>query len=124
MMRIAVTYENGNIFQHFGHSQAFKIYDIEDSKIISSQVIDNGGFGHDSLVGYLKNNGVSVLICGGIGGGARMVLGQAGIKVFPGAQGNADANVEAFIKGSLDYDPNTTCHHHDGGEHNCSCGKH
>lgn len=36
-MRIAVTYENGEIFQHFGHTQEFKVYDVEDNKIISSE---------------------------------------------------------------------------------------
>ena len=122
-MKIAVTYENGEIFQHFGRTQTFKIYDIEDGKIVSSEVIGNGGFGHGSLAGYLGNMGVRILICGGIGGGARVMLGDAGIEVYPGASGNADAQVEAFIRGSLDYDPDTECHHH-GGEHTCSCGKH
>lgn len=121
-MKIAVTYDNGNVFQHFGHTQNFKIYEIEDGRILSSEVIDNGGFGHGSLAGYLKDKGVVALICGGIGGGARNMLNEAGIKVYPGAQGNADANVEAFVKGMLNYDPNTTCHHHEGSS--CSCGKH
>ena len=120
-MKIAVTYDNGEVFQHFGHTQSFKIYDIENGKIVSSKVVDNGGFGHGSLAGYLKDMGVEALICGGIGGGARNMLGDAGIKVYPGANGNADAQVEAFIKGSLNYDPDTTCHHHDHGD-SCSCG--
>jgi predicted Fe-Mo cluster-binding NifX family protein len=120
-MRIAVTYENGQIFQHFGHTEQFKIYDIDNEKIVSSEVVGNNGFGHGSLAGYLKSLGVEALICGGIGGGARNMLGDAGIKVYPGANGNADAQVEAFIKGSLNYDPNTTCHHHDHGD-SCTCG--
>jgi len=120
MKTIAVTYENGNVFQHFGHTEQFKIYRIDGNKIISSEIIDNGGFGHGSLAGYLKNKGVSALICGGIGGGARQMLGSEGIEVYPGAQGDADRNVEAFIKGKLDYDPDTECHHHDGG-HDCRC---
>ena len=125
IMKIAVTYENGEVFQHFGRTQSFKIYEIVDGKIVASQVIDNGGFGHGSLAGYLKDNGVEALICGGIGGGARNMLGDAGIKVYPGAFGNADEQVEAFIKGSLNYDPNTECHHHDHeGGHSCTCGKH
>ena len=124
-MKIAVTYENGEVFQHFGHTQQFKVYEIEDKKIVSSEVIGNGGYGHGSLAGYLKGLGVSALICGGIGGGARNMLGDAGITVYPGAFGDADANVEAFIKGSLDYDPDTECHHHDHeGGHSCTCGKH
>ena len=122
-MRIAVTYDDGEVFQHFGHTQFFKVYEIEDGKIVSSEIIDNGGFGHGSLAGYLRDRGVSALICGGIGGGARNMLGEAGIKVYPGAHGDADMNVSEFIKGSLNYDPDTTCHHHEG-EHSCSCGKH
>ena len=118
-MRLAVTYENGNVFQHFGHTERFKIYEIDNGKIVSSEVVGNNGFGHGSLAGYLKSLEVEALICGGIGGGARNMLGDAGIKVYPGA----DAQVEAFIKGSLDYDPNTTCHHHDHGD-SCTCGKH
>ena len=122
-MKIAVTYDNGEVFQHFGHTESFKIYEIENGKIVSSEVVGNGGFGHGSLAGYLKDMGVEALICGGIGGGARNMLGDAGIKVYPGAHGNADMQVEAFIKGSLNYDPNTECHHHEG-SHSCTCGKH
>ena len=122
-MKIAVTYENGNVFQHFGRTEQFKIYDIDNGKIVSSKVVDNGGFGHGSLAGYLKSLGIESLICGGIGGGARNMLGDAGIKVYPGANGNTDAQVEAFIKGTLNYDPNTECHHHDHGD-SCTCGKH
>lgn len=69
-MKIAVTYENGQVFQHFGHTEEFKVYDTEDKKILSSQVVGTGGSGHEALAVFLKNLGVKVLICGGIGGGA------------------------------------------------------
>lgn len=120
-MKIAVTYENEEIFQHFGHCEEFKIYEVEDNKIQFSKVVGTGGSGHEALAVFLKNLGVETLICGGIGGGARVALAQAGIQLYPGAQGNADAAVEALLKGSLDYDPDTMCnHHHEGGEgHNC-----
>lgn len=130
VMKIAVTYENGQVFQHFGHTEEFKVYDTEDKKILSSQVVGTGGSGHEALAVFLKNLGVKVLICGGIGGGARTALAQAGIELYPGASGDADQAVEALLNGSLDYDPNTMCsHHHEGGEHNChghghSCGGH
>lgn len=130
VMKIAVTYENGQVFQHFGHTEEFKVYDTEDKKILSSQVVGTGGSGHEALAVFLKNLGVKVLICGGIGGGARTALSQAGIELYPGASGDADQAVEALLNGSLDYDPNTMCsHHHEGGEHNChghghSCGGH
>ena len=60
-MKIAVTYENGNVFQHFGHTEAFKVYDIEDGKIKSSEVIPTNGSGHGALAGFLKDLGVSTL---------------------------------------------------------------
>lgn len=127
-MKIAVTYENGQVFQHFGHTEQFKVYEVEDHKIISSEVVGTNGQGHGALAGFLFGGGVDVLICGGIGGGARAALAEAGIQLYPGASGDADAQVEAFLAGNLNYDPDTMCnHHHEGGEHNCGshgCGEH
>ena len=129
-MRLAVTYENGQVFQHFGHTEQFKIYDIEDGKVIGSQVIDTNGSGHGALAGFLKNMDVEILICGGIGGGARNALAEAGIQLFPGACGDADAQVESYLNGNPNYDPDTVCSHHEHGEGNCQdhgqheCGHH
>lgn len=127
-MKIAVTYENGQIFQHFGHTQQFKVYNVEDGKIISSEIVDTNGQGHGALAGFLFGGGVDVLICGGIGGGARNALAEAGIQLYPGATGDADAQVESFLKGQLVYDPNTMCSHHSHEEgHSCGdheCGSH
>ena len=127
-MKIAVTYENGQVFQHFGHTEQFKVYEVEDNKIVSSEVVGTNGQGHGALAGFLFGGGVDVLICGGIGGGARAALAEAGISLYPGASGGADAQVEAFLAGNLNYDPDTMCnHHHEGGEHNCGrhgCGEH
>lgn len=123
-MRIAVTYDNGEIFQHFGHTETFKIYEVENGKIISSEVIGNDGQGHGALVKYLKQKGVEVLICGGIGGGAKNMLEDVCIKLYPGASGDADAQVKAFLNNSLNYNPDTECHHHNSEEHSCSCEKH
>lgn len=132
-MKIAVTYENGQVFQHFGHTEQFKIYDVQDGKVVSAQVVDTNGSGHGALAGFLAAHGVEALIGGGIGGGARNALAQAGIQLFPGASGEADAQVNALLANSLVYDPNTVCaHHHDHGEgHDCgshgaghSCGGH
>ena len=53
-MKIAVTYENGQVFQHFGHTEEFKVYDTEDKKILSSQVVGTGGSGHEALAVFLK----------------------------------------------------------------------
>ncbi len=114
-MKIAVTYENGQVFQHFGHTEQFKIYETEEGKVTASEVVSTDGFGHGALAGFLKDRGVNVLICGGIGGGARNALAEAGIELYPGACGDADAQVESFLAGSLNYDPDTQCNHH--GEH-------
>jgi predicted Fe-Mo cluster-binding NifX family protein len=121
-MKIAVTYENGEVFQHFGRTENFKIYDIKDGKIESSEVIGNGGFSHGGLVQVLLDNGVDTFICGGIGGGARDMIESRGIKLLPGASGNADACVQAYLDGKLDYNPDTECHHHEGEGHSCNCG--
>ena len=122
-MKIAVTYENGQIFQHFGHTEQFKIYDVEEGKIVSSEVIDTNGSGHGALAGLLDGLKADVLICGGIGGGARMALAEAGIKLYGGVSGSADAAVEALLKQELDYNPNVQCNHHgEGHEHHGNCG--
>ena len=126
IMRIAVTYENGNIFQHFGHTQWFKIYDVQDGKIVSSEIVDTNGSGHGALAGVLTALRADVLICGGIGGGAQMALAAAGIQLYGGVSGNADAAVEALITGNLVFNPNVQCNHH--GEHHHgeghTCGSH
>ena len=122
IMRIAVTYENGFIFQHFGHTQQFKIYDISDGKILNSSVIDTNGSGHGALAGLLADHQIDVLICGGIGGGAQTALAQAGIKLYGGVSGEADKAVEMLLTNELAYDPDVQCNHH--GEHNGNCGNH
>ena len=125
-MRIAVTYENGEIFQHFGHTRQFKVYDVKEDKILSAQVIDTAGSGHGALAGVLTALNADVLICGGIGGGAQMALAAAGIRLFGGVSGDADAAVEAFVAGNLAFNPNVKCNHH--GEHHHgeghTCGDH
>ncbi len=124
-MKIAVTYENGMVFQHFGHTQHFKIYEIADGNVVSFNILDTNGSGHGALAGLLKDNGIDVLICGGIGGGAQNALNEAGIKFFGGVQGSADGAVVAYMTGKLNYDPDAKCDHHDhdhGEGH--SCGGH
>lgn len=124
IMKIAVTYENGEIFQHFGHTEQFKVYDVEDGKISGAQIVDTNGSGHGALAGFLKDLGVDVLICGGIGGGARNALAEAGIELFPGACGDADAQVESYLAGNLNYDPDTVCNHHGHGHGEGNCEDH
>lgn len=124
-MRIAVTYENGQIFQHFGHTKEFKIYDVEAGKIVSSRVVDTCGQGHGALAGVLGGLNADILICGGIGGGARMALANAGIQLYGGVSGDADAAVEALLSGTLAYNPNVQCNHHgEDHHHGGACGSH
>ena len=130
-MRIAVTYEDGKVFQHFGKTEFFKVFEVEDNKVISSEVISSNGTGHGALAGLLAGQSVDVLICGGIGGGAKQALAEAGIKLFGGVTGNADEAVNSYLSGNLGYDPNVHCSHHEqehGGEsHTCGahgCGSH
>ena len=122
-MQIAVTYENGQIFQHFGHTQSFKLYEVEDGNVVSSMVLDTNGSGHGALATLLQNHRVDVLICGGIGGGAQMALAQAGIRLYGGVSGDADAAVAMLLQNTLDYNPNVQCNHHgEGHEHHGNCG--
>ena len=122
-MKIAVTYENGQVFQHFGHTEKFKVYEVENGNIVKTEIVDTNGQGHGALAGFLLNGGVDTLICGGIGGGARNALAEAGINIFPGAKGDADEQVKSFLAGTLNYDPDTMCNHHSH-EEGHSCGEH
>ena len=133
-VRIAVTYENGEIFQHFGHTEQFKFYDVEDGKIVAEQIVPANGSGHGALAGFLKAAQADALICGGIGMGAQSALAEAGIKLYGGVSGSADAAAQALAEGTLQYDPNSRCDHHGhhhGEGHDCGhhgggheCGHH
>ena len=121
-MKIAATYDNGNIFQHFGKTEFFKVYEVADNKIISSEVISSNGLGHGALAGLLGEQGIDVLICGGLGGGAQTALKEAGVEVCSGANGDADQAVEAYLRGELvSTGANCNHHHHEEGH---SCGNH
>ena len=121
-MKIAVTYDNGEVFQHFGKTESFKIYNVEDNTVVSSEIIGSNGTGHGALAGLLAEQGINVLICGGIGGGAQAALTEAGIELCAGAQGNTDQVVEAYLKGELESSGvNCDHHHHEEGH---SCGDH
>lgn len=120
-MRIGVTYENGEVFQHFGHTEQFKLYDVADGKIVSEQIVPTNGSGHGALASFLKAAQVDALICGGIGMGAQNALAEAGIQLYGGVAGSADAAAKALAEGTLRYDPDARCDHHSGGH---ACGHH
>ena len=126
-MKIAVTYENGNVFQHFGRTESFKVYEVEDNKVVSGKVIGNDGLGHEALAGLLADKAIDVLICGGLGQGAQNALAAAGVEVVAGASGDADAAVEAYLRGEL-VNTGANCDHHDHhheDEEGCGgCGEH
>lgn len=125
-MRIAVTYEDGKVFRHFGHTEHFKVYDVKDGKIVRSEIVKTNGSGHGALAGILAEIKADVVICGGIGGGAQAALAARGIKLYGGVSGDADETVDAFISGKLAFDPNVRCEHH-GNEHGGkthTCGDH
>ena len=128
IMRIAVTYDNGRIFQHFGRTEEFKVYDVEDGVIKSSTVINTNGQGHGALIGVLESIGADILICGGIGGGAQSGVAAMGIELYGGIDGEADEAVKAYLEGKLEQNSNANCnHHHHEESHNCShggCGGH
>ena len=120
-MKIAVTYEAGLVYQHFGHTAAFKLYEVEDGEVKTSRVIPTDGHGHGALAGFLRAQGVDALICGGIGGGAQTALNNAGIRFYGGVRGDADEAVLALLAGQLNYNPCVTCSHH---SHDHACGDH
>ncbi len=124
-MKVAVTYENDEVFQHFGRTPQFKIYDIENGEVKSSAVINTGETGHGALAGFLRERGADVMICGGIGGGAIAAMAESGIKVYAGASGNADEAIKSYLAGTLAENGDATCDHHEHvghGEHNCGHG--
>lgn len=123
LVKIAVTYDNGQIFQHFGHTEEFKVYviDADEKKVVDSFIMGNQGQGHESLAGLLFDNDIAALICGGIGPGAVNALEYSGIKVLGGCQGDADAAIDALLNGTLMYseEPNCDHHGHEGEEGGC-----
>ncbi|MCI5955536.1 MAG: DUF134 domain-containing protein [Clostridiales bacterium] len=121
-MRIAVTYEDGEVFQHFGHTEQFKLYDTENGRVVNEQVVSTNGQGHGALAGFLSAAGVDAVICGGIGGGAQAALNEAGVALYGGVSGSADDAVRAYLAGNLAFDANARCDHHEH-EHEHSCGE-
>jgi len=111
MKRVAVTYNDGMVFEHFGHAEEFEFFDIEDGMIVSKKQIKPGVSGHDAMSQFLADNGVNVLICGNIGENAQNALLEAGIEIYAGAKGAVDDIIEYFVAGELE-----------AGEESCGCG--
>lgn len=128
MKRIAVTYENGNVFQHFGRTSEFKIYDIENNEIVKAEVVSSNGASHGALVGFLQEANVDGLVCGGMGNGAKMAIEQAGIKLYPGVTGSVDEAVAKLLNNTLETKDVVCNHKHDHDHHHehggSGCGSH
>ena len=122
-MKIAVTFENGEVFQHFGHCENFKVFEVENGEIVSGEVIPAGGSGHDAMAAFLSSIGVNAVVCGGIGDGAQAALAEAGIEICSGAQGDADKAVNAYLRGELQ-SAGVNCDHHHDHEEGEGCGSH
>lgn len=120
-MKIAVTYENGKVFGHFGHSKEFKIYEVEQGKIVNAEVVSVGKQGHSAVAGFLLEQGADVIICGCIGDGAKNALYSQGMILYGGVEGDCDTAVKNFIDNCLEYDPNVACEHHHDEEDGCGC---
>ncbi len=120
-MKVAVTHENGEIFQHFGRTEEFMVYEVEDGNIVSAELVGSNGSGHGALAGLLGENGIDVLICGGIGGGAQAALEEQGIELYAGVSGPVDEAIDAYLAGALLPGGANCDHHHEEGH---SCGSH
>ena len=120
-MKIAVTHENGQVFGHFGKTESFAVFETGDGKVLSKQIIPTNGTGHGALAGFLKDLGAQVVICGGIGDGAKRALEAAGVILVAGASGDVEQAALAYLSGELKNDPAGTCGHHHG-EEGRACG--
>lgn len=123
VVKIAVTTdENNNVFNHFGKSERFNIYEVCGNELKEKSIVYSEGKGHSELVPFLADQKVNVLICGGIGMGAMEGLMEAGILVIPGAQGDAAVAVAAYLDGSLSGENAPLCNHHGDHDHEEGCG--
>ena len=122
-MKVAISYKDNMIFEHFGKSESFKIYTIENGEILNSEVIDTNGTGHEALALFLKDLGVDVVICGGIGDGAISALNNAGIEIISGISGEADEAARKLALDNLESQGGHCDHHDHEDEEGCgSCG--
>jgi len=127
MKKIAapVTKEN-QIDEHFGHCEFYAIYSISaTNEITDVQTIksEEGCGCKSNIADWLNQQGVTVMLAGGIGGGAINVLNSAGIEVIRGCSGNSTEVVQQYLAGLVE-DSGESCkeheeHHKDGQKHEC-----
>jgi predicted Fe-Mo cluster-binding NifX family protein len=125
-MKIAVPVTNENqIDGHFGHCESYSVFTISDKNEIAEikKVESSQGCGCKSdIASVLASDGVTIMLAGGIGGGAINVLNNSGIEVIRGCAGDAADVVKLFLSGLVE-DSGSSCHqhevHHQDG-HQCS----
>ena len=129
-MKIAIPVENGVLCSHFGHAPQFAFVNVEDGKVTSSSLEVPPPHEPGVLPRWLNDNGITHLLCGGIGGGAVNLLQGAGIQVIAGLQPVDPAVlVEDFLAGKVQGVTGATCSGHGDGHgqgdgHGCggTCG--
>lgn len=117
-MKIAVASEKGQVTQHFGHCEGFVVFQVEEGNITGRQELANPGHRPGFLPNYLGDQGINVIISGGMGGGAVAIFNERQIEVVTGARGDAELAAQAYLSGDLK-STNVVCndHAHHGGHH-------
>ncbi len=127
-MRIAVSYQDGQIGEHFGHAAMFAIYDYEDADVnrCTKVLVETGDLhGHQAMAERMKSERVDAVISGSMGGEARAALLSLGIVPVAGYSGNADDAADLLILGQLPLITDGACGGDCGGCGGCSgCGDH
>lgn len=111
MIKIAVASEGEEVARHFGHCETFEIFEAENGQIVGSQSIPNPGHKPGFLPNFLNDQGVNVVISGGMGAGAVEIFNEKNIEVITGAQGQARVAAELYLKGMLK-STGAVCHDH------------
>jgi predicted Fe-Mo cluster-binding NifX family protein len=117
-MKVAITYENGKVFEHFGQTENFIFYEVKDNKVVSEEIKNTNGLSHAELIGFLKDNKTDVLICGNLGGHAINLLKDNNIDIYAGNSGDTKDLINLFVKKELKKI------NLDEVEHNCECHCH
>lgn len=125
MKKIAVAAMGPIVAGHFGHCQNFIFFDTEDGKITAENSVPNPGHRPGFLPNFVADNGATVIISGGMGGGAVDIFNERGVEVIVGVQGSARVAVESYLAGEL-VSTGAICHehHHDHGHDEGHCGNH
>ncbi len=117
-MKIAVPYLAGDVNAHFGCTESFLIAEADNGQVVRASVFEVDGMQHDhsGIAGFLKQQGVDVILAGGMGAPMQQALKMQGFELYCGVTGRAGEAVEAFLRGDIEQS-HSTCGHHHGGHH-------